>query len=85
MAHSRSVRFSLPEIQEGEDMTARVVTFIGGTMAFGSAFLSGVAMWLILSQPVRLVGTTDGDDMAALFRAFTGAVYDVVVQVLRYL
>ena len=66
-------------------MTVRVVTFIGGTMAIGSAFLSGVAMWLILSQPVRLAGTAEGDGVVALFRAFTSAAYDVVVQLLRYL
>jgi len=66
-------------------MTARVVTFIGGTMAIGSAFLSGVAIWLMLSQPVTLARATAGDDMAALFRAFTGAVYEVVVQLLKYL
>ena len=66
-------------------MTARVVTYIGGTMALGSAFLSGVTMWLILSQPARLAGTTDANAMTALFRALSGAVYDLVVQLLRYL
>jgi hypothetical protein len=69
----------------GEDMTARVVTVIGGTMAIGSAFLSGVTIWLILSQPVRLAQATGGGDVTALFRAVTGAVYEVVVQVLKYL
>ena len=66
-------------------MAVRVVTFIGGTMAIGSAFLSGVAMWLILSQPVKLAGTTNGNDVMAVFRVLTGAVYDVVIQLLSYL
>jgi hypothetical protein len=78
-----SVRFSRPEHEEGEDMTTRLATLIGGTMAFGSAFLSGVTIWLILSQPVRLAQT--GNDVSGLLRAVSGAVYDVVVQLVRYL
>jgi len=58
------------------------MTVIGGTMAIGSALLSGMTIWLILSQPVRLAQTTE---VTAFFRAVTGAVCEMVVQLLRYL
>jgi len=66
-------------------MTARVVTLIGGTVGLASGLLAGLAMWLILTRPVMLASTPDGHAVAALFRAFVGAAYELAAQLLGYL
>ena len=57
---------------------------MGGT-ALGSAFIAGLTVWLLVTQPMMVAHAVADHDVTPLLQAVMGVLRDLVVGLVRYL
>lgn len=57
---------------------------MGGT-AIGSAFVAGLTVWLLVTQPMIVAHAVADHDMSPLLQAVMGVLRDLLVGLVRYL
>ena len=70
--------------QQGMTGKRLALAAMGGT-AIGSAFVAGLTVWLLVTQPLMVAHAVTDHDVTPLLQAVMGVLRDLVVGLVRYL